>query len=196
MSPERLTAFSDGVIAIIITIMVLEIKVPGETSGDTFQTLVPMVPLFLAYAFSFVYVAIFWNNHHHLFKSVKSINGAALWANNALLFFLSLIPVTTAWMGEHINSPAPIALYGIDFMLCAATWRILVIVLTRMSQNKKLAKGISSDRKGIASIFINILGIGLSFVKPFLGLICYLIVLFIWIVPDKRLESDIIKDEE
>ncbi|ANI88423.1 hypothetical protein A9P82_03360 [Arachidicoccus ginsenosidimutans] len=190
MKPERLTAFSDGVIAIIITIMVLEIKVPHEEDGDTFKALLPMLPNFLSYVLSFIYVGIYWNNHHHVFQLVEKINGRALWANLFLLFSLSLIPVTTAWLGEHIKSKDPVALYGIVLLMCAVAYRYLIVILTGcVEDNHELAGGIGKDFKGIISIVIYIVGIVLSFFIPLLAIACYVGVALMWVTPDKRLES-------
>ncbi|HEY0297762.1 MAG TPA: TMEM175 family protein [Arachidicoccus sp.] len=197
MSPERLTAFSDGVIAIIITIMVLEIKVPREEDGGTFRALVPLLPTFLAYALSYAHVGIYWNNHHHVFKLVKRINGKALWANLILLFFLSLVPVATAWMGEHYKSSAPVALYGIVMLFCAMAYRYLIVVLIKCAKdNSLLAEGIGNDFKGITSVVIYLIGIGVSFWLPLAGIITYVFVACLWLIPDKRLEARFMNDEE
>ena len=198
MSPERLTAFSDGVIAVIITIMVLEIKVPGEEAGDTFRALVPMIPKFIAYLLSFIYVGIYWNNHHHLFKLFKRINGSVLWANLMLLFFLSLIPVTTAWSGEHYMSKAPVILYGIVLMCCGIAYRYLVVTLTKcVKDNELLAESIGDDFKGIISVVVYLTGIIAAIFYPLLGIIAYAIVAMVWVIPDRRLEKKIAhhKDE-
>lgn len=198
MSPERLTAFSDGVIAVIITIMVLEIKVPGEEAGDTFKALVPMIPKFLVYVISYTYVGLYWNNHHHVFKLVKHINGKALWANLILLFFLSLIPVTTAWAGEHLKSCAPVILYGIVLMCCAIAYRYMIVVLTKcVKDNTLLAEGVGNDFKGIVSVVIYIAGILLAILYPIVGIFAYAVVALMWIIPDRRLEKKIAyhKDE-
>ena len=187
MGKTRIEAFSDGVIAIIITIMVLELKVPH---GASFNDLIALAPIFLGYVLSFVYVGIYWNNHHHLFHAVHEINGAVLWANLHLLFWLSLIPFTSGWMGENHFATAPVALYGVNLFTCAIAYSVLVRTLTRhQSQNKALAEAIGSDRKGWLSLALYLLGVALAFVHPWLGFGVYFIVACIWFIPDRRIEK-------
>ena len=185
MTKGRLEAFSDGVIAIIITIMVLELKVPESAS---LQALGAVAPTFAAYAFSFIYVGIYWNNHHHLMHAVKRINGGVLWANLHLLFWLSLVPFTTRWMGQAFGT-WPVVVYGVSLLMPSIAFAILVQVLIRANgKDSALAKAIGGDIKGTISTLIYIAGIGLTFWKPWAGLACYVLVALIWLVPDRRIE--------
>jgi uncharacterized membrane protein len=187
MSSGRLEAFSDGVLAIIITIMVLELRVP---QGSDLAALRPLLPVFLSYLLSFVYLAIYWNNHHHMLKLVESVNGAILWANMHLLFWLSLVPFSTAWMGEHPAAPIPAALYGLSLIMPALAWRILQAAIIRhQGSESKLAQAVGGDLKGIASPLIYALGIGLAFVATWAAVACYWAVALMWLVPDKRFEA-------
>ena len=187
MSKGRLEAFSDGVIAIIITIMVLELKTPA---GFTLQALGKIAPTFLMYAFSFIYVGIYWNNHHHLLHAVRRITGGALWANLHLLFWLSLVPFTTRWMGDSHFDTWPVVVYGLSLLMPSIAYGILVQVLIRANgQNSTLAKAIGGDIKGYASTAIYIAGIALAFWQPYAGLACYVLVALIWLVPDRRIEK-------
>jgi uncharacterized membrane protein len=189
MHKGRLEAFSDGVMAIIITIMVLELKVPH---GEDFSALVPLLPVFLSYVLSFIYVAIYWNNHHHLFQAVKSVNGSVLWANLHLLFWLSLTPFTTAWMGENHFASVPVALYGCTLFMAGVGYYLLVRALLKVQGNgSTLARALGSDFKGRLSNVLNGAGIGLAFVHPYLGYGTYVLVALIWLVPDKRIERTI-----
>ncbi len=185
MSKGRLEAFSDGVIAIIITIMVLELKVPDSA---TLEALSKIAPTFAAYAFSFIYVGIYWNNHHHLLHAVKRINGGVLWANLHLLFWLSLVPFTTRWMGESFGT-WPVVVYGVSLLMPSIAFAILVQVLIRANgKESELAKAIGGDTKGTISTLIYIAGIALTFWQPWAGLACYILVALIWLVPDRRIE--------
>jgi uncharacterized membrane protein len=187
MGKGRLEAFSDGVIAIIITIMVLELKVPHGASVDM---LLPLVPVLLSYALSFVYVGIYWNNHHHLFHAVHEITGGVLWANLHLLFWLSLLPFVTAWMGENHFAAAPVVGYGIVLLMCALTYALLVRSLTRHHEkNRALALAIGSDRKGRLSLVLYAAGIGAGFIDARLGFAMYVAVALMWFVPDRRIET-------
>lgn len=187
MSKERLAAFSDGVIAIIITIMVLEMKVPHSPE---WSALAALTPVFLSYALSFVYVAIYWNNHHHLLHTVSRVNGAILWANMHLLFWLSLIPFATGWMGENHFEPLPTALYGVALLAPALAYYILQIVIRRhQGPDGALARALGRDLKGRLSPLAYIAGIALSFVAPWAGLALYVLVALIWLVPDRRIEK-------
>ena len=186
MTKERLVAFSDGVLAIIITIMVLELKVPH---GADFSALRPLVPVFLSYVLSFVYVAIYWNNHHHLFYVTERVNGATLWANVHLLFWLSLIPFTTGWMGENHLAPVPTAIYGINLLACALAYTILQKQITALhGQDSLLAQAMGSDIKGKASLVCYVAAITFAFVQPWISAAFFVVVALIWLLPDPRIE--------
>ncbi|MCZ4245907.1 TMEM175 family protein [Pedobacter punctiformis] len=185
MNKARLEAFSDGVIAIIITIMVLEIKVP---EGVALATLKPLIPKFISYVLSFTYVGIYWNNHHHLLHAVKKINGKILWANLFFLFWLSLFPVAAGWMGENHFALWPVIVYGIVLFLAAIGYTILVMVIKSNGENSLIVEAIGNDSKGKLSLLFYIAGIGLSFISPWLGMFMYFIVACIWFIPDKRIE--------
>jgi uncharacterized membrane protein len=186
MPKGRMEAFSDGVMAVIITIMVLEMKSPHGTS---LAALWPLVPVFLSYVLSFVYVGIYWNNHHHLLHAVQHVEGEILWANLHLLFWLSLIPFATAWMGENHFASWPVALYGIVLMLAGAAYVILTKrLIAHHGKDSKLAASIGNDRKGEASVLIYAAAIPLSFVQPWIACTCYAVVAGIWLIPDSRIE--------
>lgn len=188
MNKSRLEAFSDGVIAIIITIMVLEIKVPElvEWRGIT-----QLWPKFFSYILSFIYVGIYWNNHHHTFQAVKKgVNGKLLWANLNLLFWLSLLPVATGWMGEHEFSRIPVIFYGAILLMCAIAYTIMISQLKASEGNDSIiAKAIGKDRKGKLSMALYIAGMLLTNINTYLGSAVYVIVAVIWLVPDKRIEK-------
>jgi uncharacterized membrane protein len=187
MGKGRLEAFSDGVIAIIITIMVLELKVPH---GTGFESLLPTIPVLLSYVLSFVYVGIYWTNHHHMLLATKSISGAALWANLHLLFCLSVIPFVTAWMDESHFATAPVALYGGVLLMAAVAYYILARVLIRdCGPDSELAKAFGKDVKGRVSIVLYALGILVSIWQPWLALGVYVLVAIMWIIPDHRIEK-------
>lgn len=189
MGKNRLEAFSDGVIAIIITIMVLELKVPH--SAD-FSGLIPLWPVFMSYVLSFIYIGIYWNNHHHLLHAVREISGGVLWANLHLLFWLSLIPFVTGWMGENHFATTPVAAYGFVLFMCAIAYSVLVRSLTyHHPENKALADAIGSDRKGWISLGLYLVGIALAFVNPWLGFAVYAAVAMMWFIPDRRIEDRI-----
>ena len=189
MGKARLEAFSDGVIAIIITIMVLELKVPH---GDTPAALRSLLPVFLSYILSFVNIGIYWNNHHHLMHVVKHVNGPVLWTNMHLLFWLSLIPFATAWMGENHFSTWPVAIYGCILFMAGVAYYLLAHCLASLhGKNSIISRALGSDRKGIASVVIYAIGIGLSFVNNWLGFSMYVIVACMWFIPDKRIEQKI-----
>ncbi len=193
MGKGRFEAFSDGVIAIIITIMVLEFRVP---EGGELESLKPIIPKFLSYILSFIYLGIYWNNHHHMLHAVKEINGASLWANLHLLFWLSLIPFTTAWMGENHFTKWPVALYGFVLFMDAIAYTILSITLTHnREKNNKLAKAIGKDGKGKLSLLLYAAGVAFAFVNQSISLVIYAIVALIWIIPDKRIEKTLLKEE-
>ena len=187
MGKGRLEAFSDGVIAIIITIMVLELKVPHGAGVDA---LLPLLPVLGSYVLSFIYVGIYWNNHHHLLHAVNHVNGAVLWANLHLLFWLSLIPFVTGWMGENHFATLPVAAYGVILFMCAIAYSILVrCLISHHAENKALAEAIGSDKKGWLSLALYLVGVGLSFVNAWLGCAVYIGVAMIWLIPDRRIEG-------
>ena len=187
MTKGRLEAFSDGVLAIIITIMVLELKVPH---GSDLHALGPMVPVFLSYVLSFVYVGIYWNNHHHVFHATKDVTGGIMWANLALLFCLSLIPAVTAWVGDNPNAPWPAALYGVLLLLCGlAYWVLERTIIAHEGPQCELAQAVGSRWKEKLSLVGYGAGIVLAFVRPWLANLVYAGVAATWIVPDRRIES-------
>jgi uncharacterized membrane protein len=194
MSKTRLEAFSDGVIAIIITIMVLELKLPKT---DDLQALVPMWPVFASYVLSFIYVGIYWNNHHHTLHAVRSISGPALWANMHLLFWLSIVPFATSWMGEsHFHETGPIVLYGFVLLMNAIAYTILVIVLVRHEGERSLlADAIGEDWKGKISLVCYFAAIGLAWVDTHISLFLYVIVACIWFIPDRRIENKLADEQ-
>jgi uncharacterized membrane protein len=187
MTKGRLEAFSDGVIAIIITIMVLEMKVPH---GDSFESLKPVLPVFISYIISFIYLGIYWNNHHHLMHAVRNINGKVLWANVHLLFWLSLVPFVTGWMGENHFTKWPVILYGIVLLMAAVSYFILTRTLLSIHDKEStLTIALGKDWKGKLSLLIYALGIGLCFIHPLLGFALYVVVAIIWFIPDQRIEK-------
>ncbi len=186
MPKGRLEAFSDGVIAILITIMVLELHTPDGTSWHALRH---ELPVLLAYVLSFVYLGIYWNNHHHMLAAASRVSGAAMWANLHLLFWLSLFPFSTAWMSEHRFPPIPTAFYGIVLLAAAIAFLILQLALIRADgEHSRLRAALGSDVKGKISPALYCLGIGLSFVEPWLGVAVYVVVALIWLVPDRRVE--------
>ena len=191
MKTGRLEAFSDGVIAIIITIMVLELKIPH---GATFDALMPLVPVFLSYVLSFVYVGIYWNNHHHMLHASEAVTGPILWANLHLLFWLSLFPITTAWVGEHHTAAAPSALYGVVLLMAAiAYWILQQSIIASQGPQSLLKKAVGGDWKGKASPALYVAGIAASFWFPWLAQIVYLLVALLWLIPDKRIENTLVQ---
>jgi uncharacterized membrane protein len=187
MKKDRLEAFSDGVIAILITIMVLELKIP---QGGTLEAMRPLTPVFLTYALSFVNLGIYWNNHHHMFQATDRVNGKILWANLHLLFWLSLIPFVTGWMGENHFAPVPTAVYGGVLILAAIAYTILVMaLLAEQGPNSRLARALGRDVKGKMSIAIYAAAIGLAFVNQWIADGLYVFVALMWLVPDRRIES-------
>jgi uncharacterized membrane protein len=186
MPKTRLEAFSDGVIAIIITIMVLELKVPH---GVDLAALKPLLPVFMSYVLSFVYVGIYWNNHHHLFHATQHVNGAIMWANLHLLFWLSLIPSVTAWMGENHFAALPTALYGVVLLMAGVSYTLLQgAIIAKQGPGSLLAGAVGSDRKAKLSLLCYALAIGLSFVSRWLADALYVLVAAIWLIPDRRIE--------
>ncbi|MFZ4574628.1 MAG: TMEM175 family protein [Phycisphaerales bacterium] len=184
---NRLEAFSDGVIAIILTIMVLEIKVPQH--AERFADLRGLIPVFFSYVLSFVYVGIYWNNHHHMLHATRAVTGGVLWANLHLLFWLSLTPFVTGWMGQNHFAAEPTALYGVVLLMSGVAYFVLQRVIVRVHGNESLlARAIGSDVKGKASLVIYALAIGLSFVRPWIAGALYAAVALMWLVPDRRIE--------
>ena len=187
MTKGRLEAFSDGVIAILITIMVLELKIPH---GADFAALEPLLPVFLTYVLSFIYLAIYWNNHHHMLHATDRVNGRILWANMYLLFWLSLVPFVTGWMGENHFAPLPTALYGVVLLSAAIAYTILSqSIIASQGENSKLRRAIGKDRKGWVSIALYALAIPLAFVHQWMSDGIYVAVALMWLIPDRRIES-------
>jgi uncharacterized membrane protein len=187
MTTSRMEAFSDGVVAILITIMVLELHAP---EAITWQALRPIVPIFLAYVLSFVFLGIYWANHHHMLQLAERVNGGILWANLHLLFWLSLIPFATAWMGEHHQAIAPTALYGIVLLFSGAAYTILQRALIREhGPNSRLALAVGRDVKGLASVGAYMVAILTAFYSPLISQLLYLCVALLWLVPDPRIEN-------
>jgi len=193
MSKARLEAFTDGVLAVIITIMVLEMKVPhGVEPG----ALAPIVPVFLTYVLSFVFVAIYWNNHHHMFHAVHHVTGGTLWANMHLLFWLSLVPFVTGWMDENHFAPLPVATYGVVLLGAAAAFFILTRVLLRSHERGSLlSRALGSDRKAKISLLLYSAAIPLAFVRTWISLTLYVVVSVTWLVPDRRFERLLAEDK-
>ena len=188
MGKGRLEAFSDGVIAVIITIMVLELKVPHGTGA---ASLVPLLPVFLTYLLSFVFVGIYWNNHHHLLQAVQRVDGWALWANLHLLFWLSLLPFVTGWMNENHFSAIPVAIYGCDLLMAGLAYYVLVRILIRGHGNSALAQALGPDYKTIGSLVICGAAIVISFWNVWFACGLYVLIATIWFIPDSRIESSV-----
>jgi uncharacterized membrane protein len=186
MSKGRIEAFSDGVLAIIITIMVLELKVPH---GTDLAALVPLLPVFLSYVLSFVYVGIYWNNHHHMFQAVRHVDGRVLWANLGLLFWLSLIPFVTGWMGENHFGSWPVALYGVVLCLAGCAYFVLTRALIAChGKDSRFAEALGSDFKGKASVAAYVAAIALARIQPWISFGIYVAVALWWLIPDRRFE--------
>jgi uncharacterized membrane protein len=186
MGKNRLAPFSDGVIAIIITIMVLELKLPH---GADLATLKGVAPSFLSYVMSFVYLAIYWNNHHHLLHTVTRVDGLILWANSHLLFWLSLVPAATAWLGENLAAPLPTAVYGAALLMPAIAYYLLQrAIMRRHGAQSLLARALGSDVKGKISPVLYAVGIALAFIVPWVSIAIYVLVAVIWLIPDRRIE--------
>jgi uncharacterized membrane protein len=191
MNKTRLEAFSDGVLAIIITIMVLEMKVPH---GDALDALQPILPVFLSYVLSFLYIGIYWNNHHHMLHTVKKVDGGVLWANLHLLFWLSLLPFTTGWMGENHFAALPTALYGVNlFMAAIAYWILARAIIRTEGRDSLLANAMGKDRKGNISVVLYLLAIPLTFLNAWLAQAMFLGVAVMWLIPDRRIERALIQ---
>jgi len=186
MEKNRLEAFSDGVLAIIITIMVLELKAPH---GEDFQALAPLLPVFLSYLLRFIYVGIYWNNHHHMFQSTKNVSGGILWANLHLLFWLSLFPFSTAWIGENHLAWLPTAAYGVVLLMAAIAYYVLQqTIIARQGRDSLLKSALGSDWKGKLSPALYLAAIPLAFVSPWIATGLYTFVALMWLVPDRRIE--------
>ena len=194
MTKGRVEAFSDGVMAVLITIMVLELKVPH---GQDLAALAPLLPTFLGYLLSFIYLGIYWNNHHHMFQAVKHIDGSVLWANLHLLFWLSLVPAATTWVGENHTASGPTAFYGFLLLMAGLAYWILQCRLMRLDGNREvLHRALGADRKGRFTPLVYVAGIALSFVRPWVGQVCYVAVAFVWLLPDPRIERELIRRHE
>ncbi len=193
MNKNRLEAFSDGVLAIIITIMVLELKVPH---GVDAAALKPLVPVFLSYVLSFIYVGIYWNNHHHLLHTTKHVSGSILWANLHLLFWLSLFPFTTGWMGENHVAPLPAAVYGLVLLMAAVAYYLLQwAIMARQGGDSLLRSALGRDWKGKMSIVLYLGALPLAYVQPWMAMAVYVFVALMWLVPDRRIEKALAKQE-
>ncbi|MEO7174482.1 MAG: TMEM175 family protein [Saprospiraceae bacterium] len=193
MTTFRLEAFSDAVIAIIITIMVLEFKIP---EGTSLEDLKPIIPIFISYLISFIYLGIYWNNHHHMFHITDTVNGGILWANLHLLFWLSLVPFTTGWMGEHHFEGSTLFIYGFNLLMAALAYFILQLtILKKMGKDSLLERALGSDIKGKMSPVLYILGMISSFYSPMLSGGFYILVALIWIIPDTRIERTLKEDQ-
>jgi uncharacterized membrane protein len=194
MGRNRLEAFSDGVLAIIITIMVLELKVPH---GDSLEVLKPLFPVFISYILSFIYIGIYWNNHHHLLHTAQKVTGKVLWANTHLLFWLSLIPFSTSWMGENHFTLWPVVLYGLNLFMAGVAYYILAQSLIHVhGKESTLAIAVGADRKGLISVFIYGTAIALCFVSPLIGIGLYALVALIWFIPDSRIEKSFSEERQ
>jgi uncharacterized membrane protein len=187
VTKTRMEAFTDGVIAILITIMVLELKVP---EGDSWDALRPLLPIFLTYILSFVVLGIYWNNHHHMLHAAERINGKVMWANLHLLFWLSMIPFVTGWMGENHFASLPTALYGVVLLFAAVSWTILqTLLVAEQGPNSRLARAMGNDLKGKLSMVLYVAGIGLAFANQWISDAIYVTVVMMWLVPDSRIEK-------
>jgi uncharacterized membrane protein len=194
MNKGRIEAFSDGVIAIIITIMVLELKTPH---GETLHALLPLLPVAMSYVLSFVYVGIYWNNHHHLFHAVKQVRGSVLWANLHLLFWLSIIPFVTSWMGENHFSQWPVMMYGFVLLMNALAFILLSKTLVlQAGPDSTIARAVGKDRKGKISLLIYLIAVGLAFFAPHVSLALYTLVAIVWFIPDRRIERVLLNSED
>ena len=192
MSTQRLEAFSDAVLAIVMTIMVLELKVPH---GADLASLQPLLPVFLSYVMSFLYLAIYWNNHHHMLQATERANGAILWANMHLLFWLSLISFATGWMGENAFAPVTTAVYGVVLLMAAVSYLILQgAIIRHEGEGSRLKRMVGKDVKGKLSFVVYAVAIPLAFVSQWIAIAIYVGVALVWLVPDKRIESNLVSD--
>jgi uncharacterized membrane protein len=186
MTKSRLEAFSDGVLAIIITIMVLEFKTPTDPDPAALR---PLIPVFLSYILSFVFIGIYWNNHHHLLQAVRHVDGRTLWANLHLLFWLSLVPFVTGWMGASDFAAWPVAAYGVVLLLAACAYTILTrVLIASHGKDSTLAKAVGADRKGMVSLILYVVAVSTALVEPRIACALYAVVAIIWLVPDRRIE--------
>ncbi|MBD2077954.1 DUF1211 domain-containing protein [Phormidium sp. FACHB-592] len=191
MGKGRLEAFSDGVLAIIITIMVLEMKVPHKADLSGLR---PLIPVFLSYVLSYVYIGIYWNNHHHLFQAVHSVKGSVLWANLHLLFWLSLFPFMTGWMGENAFAAIPVAVYGVVLMFAAIAYFILTrVLIANHGKDSTLGTAIREDFKGKISVILYAVAIPLAFVNAWVACLIYTVIAIFWLIPDRRIEKTLIQ---
>jgi uncharacterized membrane protein len=191
MSKGRLEAFSDGVIAVIITIMVLELQAPH---GSTLADLKPKIPAFLSYVLSFIFIGIYWNNHHHMLHAINRVNGRVLWANLHLLFWLSLIPFATDWMGVNQWAAVPVAVYGCLLFMAATAYTILAYELIALEgKESALARALGRDYKGKTSLFLYAAAVPLAYINPRISTALYVIVAFIWLIPDRRIEKVVVE---
>ncbi len=187
MTTSRLEAFSDGVLAIVITIMVLELKLPH---GDSLKDLQPLIPTIISYLLSFIFVGVYWNNHHHLWQAAEHVNGRILWANLHLLFWISLFPFTTGWLGENFNSTIPVALYGLVLFMASLAWYILTkLVIKHEGIDSPVGIAFKNDYKTVATMVIYALAIAAAFYEPWISMAIYALVAALWVVPDKRIEK-------
>jgi uncharacterized membrane protein len=194
MGKNRLEAFSDGVFAIIITIMVLELKIP---KGSDFASLIPVLPAFISYVLSFVYLGIYWNNHHHMLQATERVNGAVLWANLHLLFWLSLFPVVTAWVGDNHFAPAPMALYGVILLMAGVAYLVLQNAIIACHGNDSLlARAVGGDAKGKLSAVLYGLAIPMAYFEVWISGSIYVLVAMIWLIPDRRIERVFVQAEK
>lgn len=186
MSPYRLEAFSDGVIAVLITIMVLDLRSP---EGADLASLAPLIPVFASYVSSFIVIGIYWNNHHHLLRATKSINANIMWANLHLLFWLSMIPFTTSWLGGHFGAAWPTAVYGLSLFMPGLAFRFLLsAIIGHHGRDSAIANAVGSDIKGFASLILYLSGIALAFFLPWVSYALYAGVAIVWVIPDRRVE--------
>lgn len=189
MNKNRIEAFSDGVLAIIITIMILEIKTPTD---DSINSLLPLIPIFLSYVLSFIFIGIYWNNHHHMFQATKIINGSVMWANLHLLFWLSLIPFATSWIGEEHFASVPMSFYGFILFMSGTAYVILQQILIKLhGKDSLLHKAVKDDKKGKISLICYTFAITLAFVSPWISGLLFISVALLWVIPDKRIENQI-----
>jgi uncharacterized membrane protein len=192
MGPDRLKAFTDGVLAIIITIMVLELRAPHDAALSSLR---PLLPVILSYALSFVYLTIYWNNHHHLLHVTRWVTGGVLWANAHLLFWLSLVPFVTAWMGENHFAPVPMAAYGVVLLLAGVAYRVLQrVIIVSQGPESVLAAAVGSDTKGKLSLLLYAVAIPLAFVSPWIAGLLFVAVAMTWLIPDRRIERTLAGD--
>lgn len=194
MGPDRLKAFTDGVLAIVVTIMVLELRAPH---GTALASLRPLVPVALSYLLSFVYLVIYWNNHHHLLHVTRRVNGGILWANAHLLFWLSLVPFVTAWMGENHFAPVPVAAYGVVLVLAgAAYWVLQRVIVVDQGPGSALAATLGGDSKGKLSVLLYAVAVPAAFVRTWVAGVLYVAVALVWLVPDRRIERIVTGEED